>query len=33
MKNDKKTRPLTIKSGVRGGTRHDTMKNSVGNIR
>ncbi|PCC70757.1 hypothetical protein NAEX_03821 [Nannocystis exedens] len=28
-----KQAPLQIKTGVRAGTRHDTIKNSIGNIR
>lgn len=33
MKTKKQTHPLPIKTGVRAGTRHDTAKNSIGNIR
>lgn len=29
----KKQPSLTIKTGVRAGTQHDTAKNAIGNIR
>jgi hypothetical protein len=33
MKTKKQPNTLTIKTGVRAGTRHDCAKNSIGNIR